>query len=133
MNSVLSQIILDVRDLDRSLDFYGRMLGLPISRQEDCEGNRLAYLDTGGTEILLLQQPESDQDPSMERSRGLVVNFKVRNLPAVSDLIDRNEIIVLRRLEMAIWGERTLLVQDPDGYAVLLTEPVAVSEYGLKG
>jgi hypothetical protein len=25
---------------------------------------------------------------------------------------------------MAVWGERTLLVADPDGYAVLLSEPV---------
>jgi catechol-2,3-dioxygenase len=129
MNSVLSQIILDVRDLDRSLDFYVRMLGLTVTHQEDCEGNRLAYLNTGGTEILLLQQPECDQDPSMERSGGLVVNFRVHDLPSVSETLDRNEIIVLRRLEMAIWGDRTLLVQDPDGYAVLLSEPVSVSKY----
>ncbi len=133
MNSVLSQIILDVQDLDRSLHFYSRLLGLKVSRQEDDEGNRIAYLDTGGTEILLLQQPEGEQVPMMDRSSGLVINFRVCNLPAVSETLDRNEVIVLRRLEMAVWGERTLLVQDPDGYAVLLSEPVGASEYGRKG
>lgn len=124
MHSMLSQIILDVQDLDRSLDFYSRLLGLPIAREENDEGHRLAYLDTGGTEILLLQQPESDQEPLLERCGGLVINFRVRDLPAISDRLNRNEVVVLRRLEMAVWGERTLLVQDPDGYAVLLTEPV---------
>ena len=27
-------------------------------------------------------------------------------------------------LDMAVWGERTFLIADPDGYAVLLAEPI---------
>jgi lactoylglutathione lyase len=124
MANSFSHMILDVRDLDRSLEFYHGMLDLPICRQDDCDGHRLAYLETGGTEILLLQQPIHDQDPLLERSRGLVINFQVKNLVHLSKFIEQFEVPVLRGLEMAVWGERTLLVADPDGYAVLLSEPV---------
>lgn len=124
MHTVLCHLILDVEDLDRSLAFYHRMLALPVSRQEDFEGHRLAYIDTGSTEILLLQQPKDEQNPLLDRSGGLVLNFHVRDLPAVAESLQREEVTVLRRLDMALWGERTLLVADPDGYAVLLSEPV---------
>jgi len=119
-------MILDVRDLDRSLEFYHGILDLPVLRQEESEGNRLAYLETGGTEILLVQQSPEQQNPLLERSGGLVINFRVTNLVQVSKFLERVKVPILRGLEMAIWGERTILVADPDGYAVLLSEPVGV-------
>ncbi len=124
MPSNLSHLILDVRDLDRSLEFYHGMLCLPVRRQDDWEGHRLAYLTTGGTEILLVQQPVHEQNPLLDRSGGLVINFRVVNLPKVATTLELGEVHVLRGLEMAVWGERTILVADPDGYAVLLSEPV---------
>ena len=127
MRSSICRLILDVEDLNRSLAFYHRMLGLPVSRQEDFDDHRLAFIDTGQTEILLIQQPKLEQNPLLDRSGGLVINFHVHDLPAVADCLQREEVTVLRRLEMALWGERTLLVADPDGYAILLSEPVAVT------
>lgn len=124
MKHVLSQLILDVKNLDSSLRFYHDMLQLPVRRRDDWDGHRLAYLRTGATEILLVQQPENEQNPLLERSGGLVINFHVDNLPIVAANLEREHVTVLRGLEMAIWGERTFLVADPDGYAVLLSEPV---------
>lgn len=121
----LSHMILDVRDLDRSLRFYHGILELPIKRRDDLEGNKVAYLVTGGTEILLVQQPPEEQNPLLVRSGGLVINFRVTNLPRVAQSLERKRVPILRGLEMAVWGERTILVADPDGYAVLLSEPVA--------
>jgi lactoylglutathione lyase len=122
-----SHMILDVSDIDRSLEFYHGILELPIRRQDDWDGHRLAYLETGGTEILLVQQPLLDQDPLLERSRGLVINFRVANLVQVSKFLQSVKVPILRGLEMAVWGERTILVADPDGYAVLLSEPVGAA------
>lgn len=124
MPNVFSQLILDVKDMDRSLKFYSEMLNLRIMREDDWEGHRLAHLETGATEILLLQQPENEQNPMLDRSGGLVINFHVTDLPRVAENLERQNVTVLRGLEMAIWGERTFLVADPDGYAVLLSEPV---------
>lgn len=120
--SQLSHLILDVKDLDRSLSFYHDMLDLPITREDNWDGHRLAYLSTGQTQILLLQQPQHEQNPMLDRSGGLVINFKVTNLPAMAQDLERQNVQVLRSLETALWGDTTFLVADPDGYAVLLSE-----------
>lgn len=113
--------------MDRSLGFYHGLLQFPIRSEEADEGHRLAYLGTGSAEILLIQQPHDEQNPLLERGGGQVMKFRVDNLPLVANAIEAEQIRVLRGLEMAIWGERTLLVADPDGYAVLLAEPVGTA------
>ncbi len=130
MGSSLCHLILDVRDLSRSLGFYHGVLGLAIDREEDFDGHRLAYLATGPCQVLLVQQPSEDQNPLLERRGGLVINFRVENLPSVAERVRSSGVTVLRQLEMALWGERTLLVADPDGYAVLLSEPVGAARQG---
>ena len=124
MACVFSHLILDVEDLERSLGFYHDLLDLPIVRQDDWEGHRLAYLSTGMTEILLLQQPRNEQNPLLDRSGGLVINFHVQNLTQVARCLSQKKVKILRDLETAVWGESTFLVADPDGYAVLLSEAV---------
>ena len=120
--SQLSHLILDVQDLDRSLSFYHGMLDLPITREDNWDGHRLAYLSTGQTQILLLQQPQHEQNPLLDRSGGLVINFHVTNLPAIAQVLEKSNARILRSLETALWGDTTFLVADPDGYAVLLSE-----------
>lgn len=122
--ATFNKLVLDVRNLDTSLEFYNRVLQCPIHRQEEFEGHRLAYIGTGATELLLVEQPEVDQVPDFVRPGGQVMNFQVKNLRGIAnELVSRN-LVVLRDLEMAVWGERTFLVADPDGYVVLLSEPV---------
>lgn len=123
MPNSLSHLILDVHDLDVALEFYHGLLQLPVRHREEWDGHRLAYLTTGGTELLLIQQPKDEQNPLLERSGGLVINFRIQNLPHMAASLE-NRVTILRGLEMAVWGERTLLVTDPDGYAILLSEPV---------
>ncbi len=124
MASVFANLILDVGDIDRSLAFYHDMLNLPIQRQENCDGHRLAYLHAGQTEILLLQQPKNEQNPTLHRSGGLVMKFYVKGIIKVAHFLEEKRVTILQALEMPSHGERTFLVADPDGYAVLLAEPV---------
>jgi len=124
MSSVFANLILDVGDIDRSLAFYHDMLHLPIERQESLEGHRLAYLHAGQTQILLLQQPKDEQNPALHRSGGLVMKFYVSEIRKVATTLQEKRVTILQELEMPTHGERTFLVADPDGYAVLLAEPV---------
>lgn len=126
---MLANLILDVKNLDRSLEFYHTLLRLPIRNQEEMDGHRLARLNTGLTELTLVEQPVEDQNPLLDRTGGMVINFRVRDLPKVATDLLRNHVNVLRGLEMALWGERTLLITDPDGYAILLSEPVEVMHH----
>jgi lactoylglutathione lyase len=124
MENVFTNLILDVGDLDQSLAFYHGLLHLPIKKSEEFDGHRLAYIITGKTVILLLQQPKDEQNPMLERSGGQVMKFRVQGLQSIAKDLQNHDVKVLRGLEMAVWGERTFLVADPDGYAVLLSEPV---------
>lgn len=123
---MLTHLILDVHDIDRSLAFYNGLLSLPLQKRENCGGHRLAYLRTGQTELLLVQQPLDEQNPSLDRSGGLVLNFHVHNLRSIAGHAREAHATVLRDLEDPACGERTLLLADPDGYAVMLSEPVAM-------
>lgn len=121
---LFSNLILDVDDLERSLAFYNGVLSLPIQHREVVDGNRLAYLETGGTHLLLIEQPRAERNPSLLRPGGMVVKFYVKGLTALTDTIRRGRWNVLQDLEVPSAGESTCLVADPDGYAVLLAEPV---------
>ncbi len=124
MSSVFTNLILDVGDLERSLAFYRDVLKLPIHHTEDLDGHHLAYLSSGGTDILLLQQPKADQNPVLERRGGLVMKFYVNDIRGLAKGFLQNQVTVLKDLETPSIGERTVLIADPDGYAVLLAEPV---------
>ncbi len=126
MGSVFANLILDVGDIDRSLQFYHDMLHLPIERQESLDGHRLAYLHAGDTQILLLQQPAEEQNPTLHRSGGLVMKFYVSEIWKVASSLQENHVPILQELVMPTHGERSCLVADPDGYAVLLAEPVEI-------
>lgn len=124
MSSVFAHLILDVHSLEKSIGFYRDLLGLRVRQTEELDGHHLAYVGSEGFEILLLEQPESDRPHPFPRGGGVVLNFRVTGLQAVSDRIKRAQVSVLRDLEEPLFGERTLLIADPDGYAVLLSEPV---------
>ncbi len=120
---MLTSLILDVHDLESSLLFYRDLLRIPVRRQEAWEGHRLAYLDAGAVEILLMQQPPEEQNPELDRSGGMMLKLQVENLAGIARGLQASDAHVLRDIEQAVWGERTVLVADPDGYAVLLSEP----------
>ena len=75
-------------------------------------------------EILLLQQPDDDRPLIQERGRGLVLNFKVSGLDYMAAKLKQSQVQVLRDYEDPPFGDRTFLISDPDGYAILLSEPV---------
>lgn len=120
MISRFSHMVLDVVDVDRSLDFYAGLLGISVRMEDRWHGSRVVYLQTGETELLLVQQsgPELPHD----RSGGLVMNFQVIDLPRLAAKVREKGVQVLQPMAGMKPGERTLLVTDPDGYAVLLSE-----------
>ncbi len=125
MQSVFSQLILDVRNVDASVGFYRDSLGLDVFKTDEFEGHRLAYMTSDGFELLLLEQPNRDQMPPALRGGGVVMNFRVSNLPRLAETLKKERIDVLRDLDDPSHGDRTLLIADPDGYSILLSEPVA--------
>jgi len=124
VESFFAHLILDVESVDASLSFYHDQLGFSVLGVGELDGHRLATVKAGSMEILLLQQPESDRSRVQERGKGLVLNFKVCGLCAFAVRLKQSQVQVLRDLEDPPYGDRTFLISDPDGYAILLSEPV---------
>jgi catechol 2,3-dioxygenase-like lactoylglutathione lyase family enzyme len=125
MKSLFVNLILDVEDLDRSLASYRDSLSLAVRHEEQLDGYRLAFMQTGGTEITLLEQPAVADAPPIIRRGGQVLKFYVRDLPTMVEGLLGQAVTVLRDIELPMGGERSCLIADPDGYAILLAEPVA--------
>jgi predicted enzyme related to lactoylglutathione lyase len=123
MHSVFANLILDVENVEKSVGFYRDRLGFVVHSVGELDGHRLASISASGFEILLLQQPAADQPRIHERGKGLVMNFQVNGLPEVARRLKQAHVPVLQDLAKAVQGEQTLLITDPDGYAILLSEP----------
>ena len=124
MESLFAHLILDVESVDKSLLFYHEQLGFSVLGVGELDGHRLATVRAGDMEILLLQQPEDDRAGIHDRGRGLVMNFNVSGLLEVATRLKRSHVQILRDVEDPPYGNRTFLISDPDGYAILLSEPV---------
>ena len=120
MASSLHQVILDVADLDRSLAFYGNLLQLRVEECTRLDGCKMATLFTGCASIVLVQQ--QIEEGHYDRTGGVVLNFWVKDVVTLQSRLAHLGCPVLRGLERDKVGNQSILVADPDGFAVLLSE-----------
>lgn len=127
MISNFPSVMLIVRDIAQSLHFYRDFLGLSLYAQDEWDGHRIAYLKMDAFKLVLFQQPEEDQPSPADnghllRGDGVLLSFSVNSIMNLATTLKGAGLTILRDLKDAPWGERTLMVADPDGYAVLLAE-----------
>ena len=122
-NALFPELI--VKDLDRSSDFYVKIVGFNIeySRPEE----RFQFLSFGGAQLMLLEDNDNEHSRTgpMEYPRGQGINFSI-GVPDVSKIVKLLEAnnypirIPVRdqwhRQNQIEHGEKQLWVMDPDGY-----------------
>ena len=117
-------VVLIVRDLDRALDFYTGILGLPLShRSWD-----YAQLQTGTTRLALYTRNAMEKMLGMSlqapaaNAPGFEIGFKVADVDAAfAELVARGAPPVAPPTDR-FWGQRTAYVRDPDGHLVELAQ-----------
>ena len=114
----VGNVILAVKDLDKSLAFYHEVLGLPIKNQ------RRTWIDLGQTGALLSLHPTSitADHTSNNLEGGIVVGFLVGDLKSALDELRSKNVRVHRDI-MDMDAGKNAIVLDPDGYMVSLFEP----------
>ena len=111
--SRVHHIALRVADPERSLLFYGGLLGLPeLRRFEEGERVRSIWLDAGNA-VLMLEREIKGGGPAA--GSGHVLAFAVEDLPAWEERLAAAGIALLDRTAA------TLFVADPDGHRVGLS------------
>jgi catechol 2,3-dioxygenase-like lactoylglutathione lyase family enzyme len=113
-----------VADLDRALDFYTGVLGLPLGHRS----GEYAQLETGTTRLALYTRSAmaktlgvSLQPPSQD-APGFEIGFKVTDVDAAfAELVARGARPAVPPTDR-FWGQRTAYVRDPDGHLIELAQ-----------
>ncbi|HKO07479.1 MAG TPA: VOC family protein [Alphaproteobacteria bacterium] len=122
---------LHVSDISRSLAFWRDTLGFEIAYQRPAE--KFIYLELQGAQIMLCQRNGRYETGAMEHPLGQGVMFQVyiqgiehmlSALAAVNWPLYETVKDVWYRVGANESGLRRFLVQDPDGYLVMLAENI---------
>jgi len=126
-----------VTDLDRSLSFWRERIGFEVAyeRPED----EFVYLTLGMVHVMLYQRCDAYETGSMDHplGRGVMFQIQVEHLDRVLDALARSGWPLYQPTEDAWFraggverGLRRILVQDPDGYLLMIYEELGVRPAG---
>lgn len=114
----VGNVILAVKDLDKSLEFYHDILGLPIKMQ------RRTWIDLGTTGALLSLHPASlaAEHSGGSIDNGITIGFLVGDVQSALDELQAKGVRVYRNIVARAAGKNAI-VYDPDEYLISLFEP----------
>lgn len=119
-------VVLVVEDLDRALEFYVDVLGLPLGHRS----GPYAQLATGTTRVALYQRAAMAStlgvalSPPAADAPGFELGFKVDSVDeAVAELAAAGAPVVTPPTDRP-WGQRTAYVRDPDGHLLELAQTI---------
>lgn len=115
----VGNVILAVTDIDKSLEFYNGIIGLPIKNQ------RRSWVDLGTTGALLSLHPASLTAEHVGSSidNGITIGFLVGDVQAAVDELKEKGVKIHRDIVEKDAGKNAVIV-DPDGYLISLFEPI---------
>ena len=114
----VGNVILAVKDLDKSLEFYHDKIGLPIKNQ------RRSWIDLGTSGALLSLHPASltAQHIGSSIENGITIGFLVGDVQSAVDEL-RSKGVKIHRDIVEREAGKNAVVLDPDDYLVSLFEP----------
>jgi lactoylglutathione lyase len=114
----VGNVILAVKDLDKSLEFYHEIIGLPIKNE------RRSWIDLGTTGALLSLHPASLTAEHVGGSidNGITIGFLVGDVKSAVEELKAKGVRVHRDVIEKGAGKNAIVL-DPDDYLVSLFEP----------
>tara|TARA_B110000438_G_scaffold77376_1_gene77561 strand:- start:1103 stop:1516 length:414 start_codon:yes stop_codon:yes gene_type:complete len=115
----VGNVILAVKDLDTSIEFYNEIIGLPIKDQ------RRTWVDLGTSGALLSLHPASitAQHIGSSVENGISIGFIVGDLKSSLDELKAKGVTVYRDIVEKDAGKNAVIL-DPDQYMISLFEPI---------
>lgn len=115
----MNWITLRVRDLEASLNFYNRILGLPIQRRFESRGREIVMLGTEGQPKIELIQ---SNDQVLKPECGVSIGFEVESLDGAIENLKSQGIPIARGPITPNPRLQFFYVLDPDGFEVQIAE-----------
>jgi predicted enzyme related to lactoylglutathione lyase len=117
MVSGLRFVQLEVEDLSRSVGFYRDSLGLRVEEAAPSQGQRMACVEVGGYELVLIQT-RSAESP---RGAGMQLFLNTHDVDHFSTAL-RSRGVEAATPTQEPWGGRVTRVRDPDGYLLCFVQ-----------
>jgi len=124
----LLHTMIRVMDMDKSVDFYTRLLGMKLLRRRDFEGGRftLAFVGYGDEETDAVVELTHNWDQTEPYQMGDAFGHLAIAVPdayAVCDAMEKEGVPVPRPAGPMKGGERVIaFIEDPDGYKIELVQ-----------
>ena len=114
----VGNVILTVKDMGKSVEFYNKILGMPIKRERDI------WIDLGQTGALLSLRRISASESNVNSSTdsGILIGFVVGDVSSVIDELKLKNVKIHRDIQDKSSGKNAIIL-DPDGYMISLFEP----------
>lgn len=114
----VGNVILAVKDLDKSLKFYHEIIGLPIKNQ------RRTWVDLGTSGALISLHPASLTAEHIGSSieNGITIGFLVGDLQSAVKELKSKGVKIYREISEREAGKNAIVL-DPDDYLISLFEP----------
>lgn len=116
MEVLSSRVLLRPVDLERSLAFYGRALGLAVYREFGAGDARGVVFFLGGGLLEVSGRSSERAGPN------LALWLQVRDLDLAHDQLVERGVTVVRPPALEPWGLRELWITDPDGVRIAVIE-----------
>jgi uncharacterized glyoxalase superfamily protein PhnB len=124
-----------VRDMQKSLDFYTKVLGFMTMDKLTRKNGKIAHASVGMDSPAIMFSPiDSVRTPQTkldmkENKLGVGVRFHftmtgTRKLDEYCSELKGKGIKIMKEPKTEFWGDRTFMVEDPDGYALTFSEHV---------
>ena len=114
----VGNVILAVKDMDKSTQFYNEIIGLPIKQQ------RRTWVDLGSKGALVSLHPASLSAPHTGTSieNGIMLGFLVGDLNSALEELKSKGVKIYRDTVERDAGKNSIIL-DPDYYMISLFEP----------
>ena len=110
----VGNVILAVKDLNKSVEFYNKILGMPIKRQRE------NWIDLGQSGALLSLHPASAELPTPNDM--IMIGFVVGDVSSAIDELKSKNVKIHRDIQNKSSGKNAIIL-DPDDYMISLFEP----------
>jgi len=110
----VGNVILAVKDLNKSIEFYNKILGMPIKRQRD------NWVDLGQSGALHSLHPASAE--LLTPNDMIMIGFVVGDVSSVIDELKSKNVKIHRNIQNKSSGKNAIIL-DPDDYMISLFEP----------
>jgi len=110
----VGNVILAVKDLNKSIEFYNKILGMPIKRQRE------NWVDLGQSGALLSLHPASAE--LLKPNDMIMIGFVVGDVSSAIDELKSKNVKIHRDIQNKSSGKNAMIL-DPDDYMISLFEP----------